>query len=578
MGKYSKKRTGTRTRADDFESEYRRMTGNKRRKKKTTKGNRIAAVVAISIALVAIVIGIAAGVLYVKKRDANGLILDNVKVAGVNVGGMTQKEAIAAVENNYAVYKKTPMIVKVLDSTVEISPSCLGKLDVEAAVKDAFNFGNTGSQSKREQEKQIAQAQGYVVDITPHMEMDTQAIQTILDELGEKYSSLLSQSTYEVVGTKPNQKLVVKLGVPEYGLDVNLLYRQVMEAYSNFVFVVEGQCSMIDPDPIDLEAILNDHYIAPVDATFDSKTYEIVEGIDGYGFDIEKVSEQLKKAKYGSTVEIPFTALPPQVTAKDLSQTLYKDTLATYTAANTSDKNRDKNLQLACEAINGKVVLPGEVFSYNNTLGERTEAKGYRPGKSYSGNETIETIGGGICQVSSSLYYCVLLADLEIVAHSNHGFATSYMPLGMDATVSWGSLDFRFRNTSNHPIRIEASSSGGNTTVTLVGTDDKDYYIKMECDTLNTYDYKLTYRTFSANNPEGYKNGDYIQEPYTGYDVVTYRCKYSKSDDKLISKDQEKEISYRSRDGIVCKVEGSSSSGGIGGSGITDTPGALPPE
>ncbi len=582
MGKYSKPRSRSRAEEKELETAYRSMSRSKRPAKKVKKTNRTAAIAAISVALVAIIIGIAAGCIYFNNAQLNGVILPNVKVAGVDVGGMTQAQAIEAVKVNSAVYNKTAMVVNVVDTQVTISPAYVGKLDIRAAVKDAYKFGNTGSQSKREEDRRIAETTGYIVDITPHLNLDSDAIMRSLSQLDGIYNTALSQSTYEVTGSAPNHKLTVKLGVPEYGLDLDVLYQQVMDAYNRFVFVVEGKCGMIMPDPIDLEAILNQYYVAPQDATFDPKTYEVVEGKDGYGFDIEAVTAQLQQAAHGSTVEILFAPIPPKITAQDLTGTLYRDTLATYTAAHESDNDRDVNLRLACEAINGKVLMPGQVFSYNEALGQRTAAKGYRPGKSYSGNETVETIGGGICQVSSALYYCALLSDLEILVRESHGFAPSYVPLGMDATVSWGSLDFRFRNNTQHPIRIEASAIGGKTTVTLIGTDTKDYYVEMEYETLNTYDYAISYRYLSAENLEGYRNGDYIVEPYTGYDVKTYRCKYNKETKELISRDLEDESNYRSRDGVICRIEGGASEGtsrpGIGGGGISDGPGALPPE
>ena len=114
----------------------------------------------------------------------------------------------------------------------------------------------------------------------------------------------------------------------------------------------------------------------------------------------------------------------------------------------------------------------------------------------------------------------------------------------------------------------------------MVGTDNKDYYIKMDYDVLNTYDYAITYKTYSANNAEGYKNGDYVVKPYTGYDVKSYRCKYNKADDTLLSRDFEEETKYKSLDGVIAKVQGgsnsSSSKPGIGGGAVTDGPGALP--
>ncbi len=575
MGKYSNKRTRTRAEDKELENAYRSKSGSKRSGKAKKKNNQKATVIAICIAIVAIVIGIAAGCIYLNKAEMNGVIVDNVYIAGINVGGMTQSQAITAIEANGAAYKQTPMVVNVVDSQVTLSPAYVGGLDARKAAKAAYKYGNTGSESKRQEERQQALQHGHIVDITPYLDLDEDAIRRTLSELANVYSTALTQNKYEITGESPNHKLVVTLGIPEYGLDLDKLYLQVMNAYNSFVFVVEGECGMIEPTPLDLEAIISGYYLAPQDAAFDPKTFEIIDGKDGYGINIEAAQKQLSEAAYGSTVEIPFAAIPPEVTAQSLSETLYRDTLATYTAENDSDSDRDVNLRLACEAINGKVLMPGDSFSYNDALGQRTAAKGYRPGRSYSGNETVETIGGGICQVSSSLYYCALLSDLEIIMRESHGFVTSYMPLGMDATVSWGLLDFRFKNTTDYPIRIEAVADGGKTTVTLIGTDTKDYYMEMEYEVLNTYDYAITYQTMSADNPDGLRNGDYIVEPYVGYDVKTYRCKYDKTTKKLLSREFEDDANYRSRDGVICKIDGNSSSNstdlpGIGNGRVTE--------
>ncbi len=566
---------------DELESAYKYVSGYKGKYKKSPVHNPAPVIVAICIALVAVIICVAAGYLYFLNADLDGIILENVTVAGVDVGGMSQADAIAAVraatENTYS---KTPMIIKVMDSQAEIPTKYVGTLDIRGAVKAAYQFGNSGSASKQQQEQQIAMSAGYHVDLTPYLDVDESAIRQILSELGAQYNSTLSQSAYEVTGTAPSQTLIIQLGVPEYGLDLKQLYNQVLEAYSANRFEVIGQCGMIEPDPIDLDAIFMQHYIAPTDAYYDKTTREIVAEIDGYGFDLDSAKNALSTAKYGTTLEIPFTALKADITGETLNAMLFRDTLATYTGSSPSDNDRDTNLRLACEAINGLVLYPGDVFSYNDTLGERTTARGYKPGPSYSGNKTVMTVGGGICQVSSALYYCVLKAEMQIVLRKSHGFMPSYMPVGLDATVSWGSIDFRFKNTLDYPVRIEASASGGKTTVTLIGTELRDYRVELEPEILSTTEYKTTYKTMSANNPEGYKNGDYITEPYTGYNVNTYLCKYALDSDTQLSRELITNSVYRKRDAVVCKIGGSDTtdpSNDIpGGSGITDDDGALP--
>lgn len=558
------RRSRTRREYDEIEQSYRRVSSKGRYRKKKKRSDKPSAAVVTCIAVL-IIAAIAAGGVYLYHTEQTGIIAENVTVAGVDVGGMTQAEAIHAVTAaTKDTYKHTDMIVTVLDSQVAITPSVSGaSLNVRSAVKAAFRHGKSGE----------------AVDISPYLGLNEAAIKKSLNELGTKYSSTLSQTTYEITGTAPNQVLIVNLGVPEYGLDMNLLYQQVLEAYSANVFTTEGTCGEIKPEPLDLEAILADYYIAPVDASFDKKTYEIIEGKDGYGFDIEAANKTLQNSAYGSTVEIPFTNIPPSITASSLSTSLYKDTLATFTAtASESDADRNVNLKLACEAINGLVINPGDVFSYNNALGERTAQKGYKPGPSFSGGKTVKTIGGGICQVSSVLYYCAMMADLDIRVRENHGYAVDYVPLGMDAAVSWGSLDFCFANSTNYPIRIEATADGSTTTVTLLGTDEKDYYVELQYEVLATYGYDTTFQTMVAGNSDGYRDGDFIIQPHTGYSVKTYRCKYNKETKELISKDDEDASYYNKCDAVVCVISGSNSnpSQGIGGGGISDADGALP--
>ena len=219
------------------------------------------------------------------------------------------------------------------------------------------------------------------------------------------------------------------------------------------------------------------------------------------------------------------------------------------------DAKKVLHLKHFCDRI-WYIIRPGETFSYNKTLGERTEAKGYKPAGAYMAGKTVETIGGGICQVSSTLYYACLKADLEIVERTAHGYTVSYMPYGMDATVSWGSLDYKFKNNTDYPIRIEASVSGGQVHVKLIGTDTKDYYVKMTYETVDgPIEGETVYQTFKWDNKEGYKDGEVIQPAYTGRTVKSYRVKYDKATGEKISSTYEATSRYKSRDKIIARVE-----------------------
>ena len=526
-------------------------------------------IITISAVFLLLALVLTVGCLYLYGFDFNGTILENVTVAGVDVGGMSRQEAAEAVTKVSDDFLNNTMTVKVFDTQVDIAPEVSkAKLNVKSAIWDAYRYGRSGFASKKEADLQAAGTTGIILDITPHLNLDTSAVKEALSEFENHYNTTLSQSTYEVTGTAPELTLVVNLGIPEYGLNLDALYQEVKDAYSRRTFLVETECDLIPPEPIDLQAILDEHSTKPENASYTDK-FDVVEGKNGCGFDKEAVQKKLDDTPYGETVKIPFDIIEPENSAETLSSMLYKDTLGTHTATQSSGSNRQTNLRLACEAINGVILYPGDTFSYNETLGERTEEKGYKPGASYSGEDTITTIGGGICQVSSTLYYCALQADLKIIERDCHRYAPGYVPLGMDATVNWGTLDFCFQNDKDYPIRIDAAADGGSVTVSLVGTDTKDYYIKMEYKVTAYHNYKTKYETLPANNPGGYKDGDYIVTGYNGYDVTTYRCKYNKTTNELISEDLETVSKFAKRDAVICKIEGASGNTDTGSSETT---------
>ncbi|NLX89220.1 MAG: hypothetical protein GXZ09_07440 [Syntrophomonadaceae bacterium] len=170
-----------------------------------------------------------------------------------------------------------------------------------------------------------------------------------------------------------------------------------------------------------------------------------------------------------SALEIPLKMKDnyPAVLASDLAG---MGELSTYTTwYKVYEVDRTHNLTKAANIINGVMVKPGQVFSFNQTVGPRTGVTGYRDALIIVGDRFEPGTGGGICQVSSTLYNAVLLAGLEIVERYNHGLAVAYIPPGLDATVAYGLQDFRFRNNTDSPIYIRALAGGGKLTITIYG-------------------------------------------------------------------------------------------------------------
>ena len=197
----------------------------------------------------------------------------------------------------------------------------------------------------------------------------------------------------------------------------------------------------------------------------------------------------------------------------------FQDMLGYCETKHTDDEKRNTNLRLVCEILDGLILQPGEEFSFNDRVGERTKERGFQPAPAYSGDTLVNHYGGGVCQTSSTLYNCALLADLEITNRLSHGYVVRYLPIGLDATVNWGTTDFSFRNTRNYPIMLKGEVSDGLVKMWILGVDDLDYYIVME-------DYHST-------------GGGYTY-------ASTYRCKYDKETDEQISRELEARSIYRS--------------------------------
>ena len=256
-------------------------------------------------------------------------------------------------------------------------------------------------------------------------------------------------------------------------------------------------------------------------------------------------------ADYGDVLRIPMRFLEPELLDDTI---LFRDILGEVQTTISGARTRLNNIRLACETISGTVLQPGELFSFNTCLGEPTEAKGYQiaPDDSIANRKDIP--GGGITQVSSTLYYCTMLSDMEIVSRSNLSSPVSYIDFGMDAAVSWDNVDFKFRNTNRYPIRLEASVSGDTLTIQILGTEERDYFVKMDYEIIDVSDSITEYQEFPHDNPEGYRDGDVIQEAVTGYSVKTYKLKYSRSSGKLLSQEYESNSRYPSLNKIVAQV------------------------
>ncbi|GIO04317.1 hypothetical protein J31TS6_03450 [Brevibacillus reuszeri] len=240
-----------------------------------------------------------------------------------------------------------------------------------------------------------------------------------------------------------------------------------------------GGVSLVDVNRLQtmMEALAKLAYQEPINATINNSG-AIVPEKKGRKLHEGKFLQQFYEYYYGngaSTVQIPFQEIYPKVDQALMSQ-VRKKTIGQYTTYyNSRNKNRSHNIMLASKAINNYVVLPGEIFSFNKVVGKRTKEKGYLQAPIIVRGELSEGIGGGICQVSSTLFNAVDKAGLHIVQRYSHSRDVAYVRPGRDATVSWYGPDFVFQNKYAYPIMIRAGSSNGSMYVSVHSFPEIEY-------------------------------------------------------------------------------------------------------
>ncbi len=335
----------------------------------------------------------------------------------------------------------------------------------------------------------------------------------------------------------------------------------------------------VDPAEVRTAQQLHDEIAGEMkNAGYDAATDTIIPERVGADFDVAAAQALMDAAAPGETVEIPAEIQRPAVTAEELRAVLFRDVLGSAKTHVSGTAARISNVKLASAAVNGTILNPGDVFSYNETTGQRTTAKGYRPAPAYVAGETVDEVGGGVCQPSSTLYLACLNSNLEIVERYAHRYVPAYIGKGMDATVSWGGPDYKFRNDTDYPIKIEAVYDKGYLTMNIYGTKTDDITVKMVYEHISTTPFEVVYEDDPTLAPGEEK---VKTTPYTGYKGRTYRNLYD-GDGKLISSTYEDTSTYRVRNKVI--LRGPTAESGvpaIGGLPFTDPepvdPGVLNP-
>ena len=447
-----------------LEKDIKKMDNKKSKKKYIVIACIIAAVV---------VIGVLLSTIFALVNIENEKMISGISIEGIEVSGLTNEEAKAKVEAIYNQKKEKEINIKYEDYESTLNPTLMEvEYNVDKAVETAYKIGRTENIFVNNYEilKTLIMKENVDVEMTLNEDVTKQNIQDISVNL----PGVVIESSYSV----EDDELIITKGKAGVIVDTDKLYEEVKENLNNVNAndeIIEIPVSQKEPEEIDIQKIHDEIYKEAQDAYYTKNPFTVYPEVEGVDFDVESAKKILEEEKDEYVIKLTITK--PKVTISQIGSEAFPDQLATFTTRyDVSDVDRSTNLRIACQKINGKVVLAGDTFSYNQALGKRTEAAGYKNGKVYEAGQVVDGIGGGICQISSTLYNTALLANLDIVERRNHQFVTSYVPAGRDATVVYGVTDFKFKNTRKYPVRIVASANNGIATISMYGIKEENEY------------------------------------------------------------------------------------------------------
>ena len=490
----------------------------------------------ILIVLLALLVLAAGGGAYgayrVSQLDTN---YPNLSVNGIPVGGLTREQTVEALNAaGWETRLSTPLTVTTLGGqSFTVDPLKSGVLQTTEGIAEiAFQYGREGNII--EDLISYLKCRFKPTELEhPEQNADRAYLAECIAQNRADLETLLGEAEY--VPDYEGEKLVLRKGWGQLQLDEEGLTEAIIAALQAGVHEISYDRLAAELTEPDFDAIHAELLKEPKDASFtDDGKFDVIDEVVGCRFDVQQAKELWEAAAPTDEVDVPMSVTWPAVTGQQLRDSLFHDLLGTCTTNywNSTD-NRINNVKLASSKIDGTSLYPGDVFSSNEVVGQRTQDAGFLPAPAYVDGDVKDEIGGGACQVSSTLYCATLFAFLETVERTNHYFPVHYMQLGTDATVTipdegGNVMDLKFRNNKNYPIKIVAYST----------VDEENYFRDLTFEiwgTLEDGDYMPV--VFDNRNPWGWEFSNHIWEvepPYPdrpGYTVkLTHESYYFEDD------------------------------------------------
>ncbi len=424
----------------------------------------------------------------------NTKMISGISIKGIDISGLTIEEATSVVTEALENRLNKDILLK-YNNELEISvrPQQINfEFNVKESINDAYNIGRDGNILTNNYK--ILFTTLFKQDINPKISYDEVLLDNLVKDISAKLPGAMVDNTYYI----EEESLIILKGKPGLIIEKeelkNALISEIENGYDNkkFMDIIPQEKA---PNEINIEQIYSEIHKQPQDAYFTANPFTIYPHVNGVDFKI--TMEQAKEILSGEGTEftIPLKITIPVITTNKIGTEVFPNLLSSYsTKYDESNRNRSTNIRLATEKINGTVLLPGETFSYNKVVGKRTSEAGYKVAAVYSGGRVVDGIGGGICQVSTTLYNSVLLANLEVNDRSNHMFLTGYVPAGRDATVNYGTIDFVFTNNRKYPIKIVCSAKNGISKFEIFGIQEEvEYEVVIESRVIRSIPYTTKY-------------------------------------------------------------------------------------
>lgn len=455
-----------------------------------SKKNKIGLIIGIII-LVLIFLLLILSTIFALINSKSNKIVKGIYIENVDMSDITEEEAKNILTELAEKTKKNEILFKYKEIETPITYEALEvNFDIDSAIKDAYSLGRKGNIFQNNFDILKTWINGKSIKL--NFSFDENVIKQVCENINNTSADSIVEPSYYV----ENDKLIITSGKKGIKVKEDELMQTVKDSIklnSDSSILIDVQVSEEEPSAIDLEKIRSEIYKEVKDAYYTTNPFTIYPEVNGVDFDIENAKTIISEPK--EQYEIPLIITKAEKTVQEIGTEAFPDLLATFsTKYNAGDTNRTTNLKLSAGKINGTVLLPGDEFSYNKIVGERTIQAGYKMAATFSGGKVVDGLGGGICQISSTLYDAVVMANLDVTVRRNHQFVTSYLPGGKDATVVWGSQDFKFVNSRKYPVRITATVSGGVATVQVWGVKEEvEYDITIETKKTATIPYTTQY-------------------------------------------------------------------------------------